>query len=346
MSDNSKRDRKAMTISLVVHGVLAILFIFILAWREPDPPIPEYGIELNLGVLDPGSGSIQRETPPAQVDKPTPDEPIDETSTEAMETSTTESTDQIEEIESETNTEDSEAEVSDEPVEETPEEIVEDPVEEVIEEPVEEPVENIETFEPESPDFQEPEPTEETAPEVVEEFPVEEPEEVIAEEPVTEEIIEEPEEETNNQEVEAPTSEESNLEGDAIDSVDPSSTNQGTEEDEVGDEGDPEGDIDARALYGTPGAADGAALELSGWDWDYLPKPNDTSDENGRIVFQITIDDAGYIIGIKTLEKTVTPAVEKIYRDEVLRLTFSPTSDNSRPAPTSTGRITFIIKTN
>ena len=37
-------------------------------------------------------------------------------------------------------------------------------------------------------------------------------------------------------------------------------------------------------------------------------------------------------------------SIEKIYKDEVLKLTFSPTSSNYNPADISKGTITFIIK--
>jgi hypothetical protein len=37
--------------------------------------------------------------------------------------------------------------------------------------------------------------------------------------------------------------------------------------------------------------------------------------------------------------------IEKIYREEILKLTFSPTS-NENPAELSKGKITFIIKNN
>ncbi len=83
---------------------------------------------------------------------------------------------------------------------------------------------------------------------------------------------------------------------------------------------------------------------MAGWNWDNIPRPNDSSNENGRVVFEITIDDQGEIIGVKTIEKTVSPTVERQYRLAVEQLTFSTTSDNVRPAPTSTGRITFIIR--
>ena len=115
------------------------------------------------------------------------------------------------------------------------------------------------------------------------------------------------------------------------------------EADEEGDQGNPEGEPDDRALYGNPGGGGGASLSMSGWTWDSSPKPDDTSDESGRLVFEIKIDDEGYIISIRTLERTVNPQVEKIYRDEIEKLTFSKT-DNRPAAPQSVGRITFIIK--
>lgn len=91
-------------------------------------------------------------------------------------------------------------------------------------------------------------------------------------------------------------------------------------------------------------SAETPALDMSGWNWDRLPKPGDVSNEEGHIVFEIKIDDEGEIISIRTIEKSVSDPLVKIYRSEVAILTFSPTSDNVRPAPTSTGRITFIIK--
>ena len=115
--------------------------------------------------------------------------------------------------------------------------------------------------------------------------------------------------------------------------------------DAAGDEGDPQGTLDSRALYdGTYGGGGGPTLDLTGWIWDFEPNPKDTSNENGRIVFEIKIDDMGEIISVRTLEKTVSPSVERIYKNEVESLTFSPISSNTTPAAVSTGKITFIIR--
>ncbi len=60
-----KNQRIGMGVSIGIHGLLLILFFLIMAWREPDPPVPEYGIELNFGLETVGSGEIQPEQPSA-----------------------------------------------------------------------------------------------------------------------------------------------------------------------------------------------------------------------------------------------------------------------------------------
>ena len=60
---------------------------------------------------------------------------------------------------------------------------------------------------------------------------------------------------------------------------------------------------------------------------------------------QIIVDYYGEIIGLKTIETTLSPMVENIYREEILKLTFSPTN-NENPAELSKGKITFIIRNN
>ena len=103
--------------------------------------------------------------------------------------------------------------------------------------------------------------------------------------------------------------------------------------------------IDERGLYKLPqGKQTGALLELSGWMWDTVPQPQDDTDESGKIIFQITIDELGEVIALKTLEKTISPLVEKIYKEALTTLTFSKTTNNTIYAPTSTGKVTFILQ--
>ena len=128
--------------------------------------------------------------------------------------------------------------------------------------------------------------------------------------------------------------------------VTPGGNNQGDDIEEVGDEGDPDGEIDERSLYGNPVAgSDGASLDMAGWMWDELPKPDDRSDEVGRIIFQIQVDADGYITSITRIQSTVTPAVESIYRSEIEQLTFHKIGGANAPR-NSSGRITFIIRSN
>lgn len=103
--------------------------------------------------------------------------------------------------------------------------------------------------------------------------------------------------------------------------------------------------VDERALYNANEKKPwNASLELADWRWDCAPQPKDTTDENGKIMFEIKIDDLGEIIAVKTLEKTVSSFVEKIYQEAVEKLTFSKTSRNASYAPTSIGKITFLIR--
>lgn len=103
--------------------------------------------------------------------------------------------------------------------------------------------------------------------------------------------------------------------------------------------------IDSRSIYSEKSnSPTGASLDLQGWMWNSLPEPKDLSKENGKIIFEIFVNIYGEIENIRTLETTVTPSVEKVYKDEVLNLKFTPTSTNYNPADISKGTITFIIK--
>ena len=110
---------------------------------------------------------------------------------------------------------------------------------------------------------------------------------------------------------------------------------------------DGEKKIEERAIYSNSSSlsSKGSSLDMQGWTWDFAPKPDDKSTEGGRIVFEIIVDYYGEIIGLKTLETTLSPMVENIYREEILKLTFTPTN-NENPAELSKGKITFIIKNN
>ncbi len=285
-----KNKQMGAIVSVGAHVLVFLLLFFIVAWRAPDPPLPEIGIELNFGLEDAGSGQEQPDpfTTPAESD--------------------------------------SEEAAAPDGLEEIPEEVVEQVTETITEptDPVEEPeeVSTPVTNTQESPDVVEEQPK----PEVKEE---KEKEEVKEEAPKTPPVLY-----PNNK---------AGAGGKDGDSNEAENANQGDKPNAVGDQGDIDGTVDARALYGTAGGGGGTSLHMSGWMWDSTPNPKDLSSESGKLVFQVVIDDKGNIMRVDTKESSVSPTLEKVYKDEVWKLTFSKTVGTS-VANRSTGTITFVIK--
>jgi periplasmic protein TonB len=87
--DNEKRNKRiGLFTSLGVHAALLLLFLFAMAWRAPDPPLPEFGIIVNIGFDDQGSGDVQTDEPVTNPETPTEetqDEPQPETSEPVVE---------------------------------------------------------------------------------------------------------------------------------------------------------------------------------------------------------------------------------------------------------------------
>lgn len=278
--------------SISVQLVLLLLFYFLIAWREPDPPIPSYGIELAFGLENVGSG-------PKPVTTPEPAEEV-------------------------VQKEQASEETSDETAEENS-------VDEAVEtESVEEPVEEVD-------EVQETPVTDQPSPTVVEEVkkPVEQPKKEV--------VKEEVKKTTPKPEVEQPKKSEVQKEA-LMPKADQGETNNSSgETNKDGREGKEEGTIDGRALMGDQGSSNGASLQMSGWVWDFKPDPKDNSSEEGKIVYKIKVDQDGYIVGIELVSSTVSPTVERFYRQSIERLSFSKTNDY-KPAPMSTGTITFIIR--
>ncbi|MEP1093500.1 MAG: hypothetical protein ABJG78_00225 [Cyclobacteriaceae bacterium] len=265
-SKEEKNKRVGWLVSILIQLFLLILFYFLIAWKAPFPPIPEYGIELGF-VTSAGSSPPVPSTASSQSVDEVPEQP----SANLEETTPVETP--VESSESEVETEVAQVDESDTPVE-TEEAANDDPNQ--VEEPLDQSEERVEEA---------------------------------------------------TQEVE-----------------DPSNTD---EEPNEADEEVEEPKIDDRAIYGNKGteqgSSDGASLALSGWIWDFKPIPDDTSDETGKIVYKIVVDQDGYLVKIETVTSTVSPSVERKYREAVEKLTFSKTSDY-KPAALSDGTLTFIIK--
>src|SRR6185295_8231732 len=93
------------------------------------------------------------------------------------------------------------------------------------------------------------------------------------------------------------------------------------------------------------GGGNGFGLEMTGWDWDAKPQPPKVPDnENGRIVFEITVDANGDIERIETKERGLSPEAERLCKEEILKRTLLRTSRAAAPEK-SKGTITFILHT-
>lgn len=68
----------AMITSLGVHGLVLLILLFLVAWRAPNPPLPEFGIELNFGMDTQGGGDVQPEAPVGTEQNETEQEPVQE----------------------------------------------------------------------------------------------------------------------------------------------------------------------------------------------------------------------------------------------------------------------------
>ena len=303
MSDEQlekKNKRTALVYTTIIQVVLVVALFFIVAWRAPDPPLPEYGIVLNFGTDDEGSGDVQPETPVGnkgqQEEEPEESKPKVE-----------EEAPKVEEKETK-------------PVESKP-------VEQQIVSKVESPVAVKEKKEDEV-------------------KPVEKPAEKPVEKKVEPKVEKKPVEEkpkVNPEAVYKPKAAQSTSDSKTTDTKAGTPGNHGDDPGKTGDKGNPEGSLDAKALYGKPGGgAGGTSLELSGWNWDEIPKPNVPNNITGRIVFQIQVDSEGELRGIDIIENSLNPEATKACREAVEKLTFSKTGTNVPDM--SKGKITFVVR--
>ncbi|AFL85537.1 outer membrane transport energization protein TonB [Belliella baltica DSM 15883] len=309
-NEEAENKRKAWIITIVVN-VLVLLFIyFMVVWKQPIPPLPQYGLELNLGFSDFGSGNTQTLSAPndIQSEVTTPAAP-GEVSTNPTEAATPASTPAAQARPSSTPTKSSIEAVSKTPSTIKGAEKTTPIVKEVISE------KKATT-------------------------PVTEPAKAEAEK-TTQKAVEQPKIDQRALMGAGGTS------GTGSQAATGSAQGSSTQK---GDEGKPTGTIDGRAMMGSgtgqgvagPGA--GYNLDLAGWDFVSRPNIRDNvSTRNGRIVFKITVDDSGKIVQAIPLEYNVSNEVLAYYRTVVNQVSFKRQSGNPT-ADYSSGKITFIIK--
>jgi periplasmic protein TonB len=122
-----------------------------------------------------------------------------------------------------------------------------------------------------------------------------------------------------------------------------STGNEGDDEGKTGDKGVPGGKEGAAVYKGRPGGGDGGSLDLYGWEWDNIPKPNVPDNETGQIVFEIEVDENGDLIRYHKESGTVSAAAERACVAAIQKLTFTKKSGAKVP-PVSKGKITFVVR--
>ena len=124
----------------------------------------------------------------------------------------------------------------------------------------------------------------------------------------------------------------------------PTGNNNGDRPGATGDQGDPNGSLDAKALYGNPGrggtgsSPGSGGLEMAGWRFDRQPVVEALDDDPGVIRFKIKISSDGEVEAVTKVSGNVSPAQEKLCRDKLLDANFVKTNSAAGGA---TGFYTF-----
>ncbi len=94
-SDSLERKSRIQSalVTLVIQALLFLAFYFMVVWEQPNPPIPTYGLELNLGFSDLGSGDPSEVLPSSSeipvTEAPAPGEIVPPTQTSVATSKTT-----------------------------------------------------------------------------------------------------------------------------------------------------------------------------------------------------------------------------------------------------------------
>jgi len=310
-SQESENKRKALIITILVNILVILAIYFIVVWREQVPPLPKYGMELNLGFTDVGSGNNQTTAPPSDVQTSVTEAPAPGQQAPKP----TESNVPVSQPRTET------ARPRTSPSQSTYESQSRVPS-------------TLKASEKPTPAVKDPSPTR------TESNTVTQPAKGDAERTTTQA------EERPRVDQRAIFG----AGGTTGTGSQPAQGSAQGSSNQRGDEGRPTGTVDGRALMGSgsgtgvAGPSSGYNLDLAGWDFASKPNIQDrVSTRNGRIIFRITVDDNGRIVQAVPLEYNVSNEVLAYYRTVVNQINFRRQA-GAATADYSTGRITFIIK--
>ncbi|MFC0262101.1 energy transducer TonB [Fontibacter flavus] len=310
-SQEAENKRKALIITIIVNILVLLAIYFIVVWKEQIPPLPKYGMELNLGFTDVGSGNNQTTAPPSEVQTNNTESPAPgDQAPRPTEASVPVSQPRTEAAKPRTST----SQPTNEALSKTPS--------------------PVKASEKPTPTTKDPSPAKK------ETTAVTQPATAEAEKTTTK-AEEKPK--IDQRAIFGAGGTSGTGSQPAQGSAQGSSTQKG-------DEGKPTGTVDGRAIMGSgsgsgvPGPSSGYNLELAGWDFGSRPNIRDNvSTRSGRIVFRITVDDSGKIVQAVPLEYNVSNEVLAYYRTVVNQINFKRQA-GAATAEYSTGKITFIIK--
>jgi len=111
---DSKNKRIAFLVSVGLHTSLFLTFFFLISWRAPYPPAPEYGVVLNYGVDNQGGGDVQPETSVgnSQADDKTIEPQTNEKNLQDESTKSTDQKEEVKEEKTDTNLSDENSDVT------------------------------------------------------------------------------------------------------------------------------------------------------------------------------------------------------------------------------------------
>lgn len=84
------------------------------------------------------------------------------------------------------------------------------------------------------------------------------------------------------------------------------------------------------------------SMDVKGWKWDRLPKPQLPANESGKVVFEIQINENGEVTRIITKEQSMSNLGKAVCEEEILYTKFSPIG---KTVPSLfIGNVTFVAK--
>ena len=126
---------------------------------------------------------------------------------------------------------------------------------------------------------------------------------------------------------------------------------QGDDKGKAGDKGNPQGALDAKALYGKPdnggggdGGGGGGGITVSGFEGFERPsisKPEIPNESYGTYSFSVKVSKEGEVVSIKPITKGISLEAERIFKKTIENTEFISKVSNL-PAE-SEGIITFKV---